>query len=135
MKSFLLIMVKLFYCKLMLFFPYVIIKRIIYFSQLNFMFIFWNISRIYAFFFSIQNIKSNCYIIFLNSFPVIFFWCIIFFFPVKFFYKRFNFNFFIISCDCYSVLKTTVIFLLMRFIVAFLFLSSQENLCMIHHHL
>ena len=33
---------------------------------------FWNISRIYFFIFSIQNIKCNCYIIFLKFFPIIF---------------------------------------------------------------
>ena len=98
---------------------------------------FWNISRICFFFFSIRNIKSNCYIIFLNFFPIIFFWWKIFSFSVIFIYKRFNFcyslwiffYFFLIWRDCYSVLKTFIIFFIER---TFYILSNKENLYMIH---
>ena len=48
------------------------------------------------FLFCIQNIKSNCYIIFVKFFPIIFFWWIVCSFSVMFIYKRFNF--------CYSLL-------------------------------
>ena len=50
--------------------------------------------RIYFFFFSIQNIKGNCFIIFLRCFPIIFFWWKMYSFSYIFIYKRFNF--------CYS---------------------------------
>ena len=68
-------------------------------------------------FFSIQNIKSNCHIIFLNLFPIIIFWWKMYSLPVIFICNRFNtsyslrivFYFFKISCECYSVLKTFVI--------------------------
>ena len=43
------------------------------------------------FFFIIQNIKSNCYIIFLNIFVIIFFWWKTYPFPVIFNCKSFNF--------------------------------------------
>ena len=49
---------------------------------------FWNISRLFVFFFSIRNIKNNCYIIFLKYFRVIFFWWKIYSFPVIFTYKK-----------------------------------------------
>ena len=99
-------------------------------------FMFWNISRLYLFFFSIQNIKNNCYIIFLKHFLIIFFWWIVYFFPVIFINKRLNFcyilwivfYFLIIYHDCYSIS-----FSLIGFIVAFLLLSNQENLYMIHY--
>ena len=58
---------------------------------------FWNISRIYFFFFSIQNIKSNWCIISLKSFSIIFFWWKICSVSVVFIYKRFNF--------CYSLCR------------------------------
>ena len=38
----------------------------------------WNISWKYFFFFGIQSIKSNCCIIFLKRFPIIYFWRIIY---------------------------------------------------------
>ena len=56
---------------------------------------FWNISKICFFFFSMQIIKSNCYISFLNLFPIIFFWWKIYSFLFIFIYKRCNF--------CYSL--------------------------------
>ena len=59
--------------------------------------IFWNIRKIYFFFFHIQNIKSNYYIVFLKIFPIIFFWWKIYFFLLLFIYKRLNF------CDYLSM--------------------------------
>ena len=44
--------------------------------------IFWNISGLQFFFFGIQNIKSNCCIIFLTFFSIIFFKWKIYFFPI-----------------------------------------------------
>ena len=104
---------------------------------------FGNIIRIHFFFFSIQNIKSNCYVIFLKYFPIIFFRWKIFLFPVIFTSKRFNFvcslwiffYFFMIWRDCYSVLKTFVIFFIDEIYCCFFcFLSNQENLHMIHRN-
>ena len=77
---------------------------------------FWNM--VYLFYFIIQNIKSNCYLSFLNFFPIIFFWCKIYSFPVLFIYKRFTFYyslrvflaFFRIQRGCYSALRTFVLF-------------------------
>ena len=43
------------------------------------------------FVFSIQNFKSNCCIIFLDFFKIIFFWWKIYSSPVVFIYKSFNF--------------------------------------------
>ena len=43
---------------------------------------FWNISRIYIYFFSIQNIKSNCYIFFLKFLRITFFWWKMYSLPV-----------------------------------------------------
>ena len=52
----------------------------------------WNISSIYIFFFfSIQNIKCSCYIIFLKFSPITFSWWKTYFLLVIFIYKRFNF--------------------------------------------
>ena len=48
---------------------------------------FWKISRIYFFFFSIQKIKKNCYVIFLKFSAIIFFWLKISFVPVIFIIK------------------------------------------------
>ena len=67
-------------------------------------------------FFSIQNIKSNCYIIFPIVFPMIFFWWENYSFLVIFIYKNFNFCYslriffyFFLIYDCYRVLKAFVI--------------------------
>ena len=51
---------------------------------------FWNISRVYFFFFlfNIENVKSNCKIIFLKSFLVFYFWRIFYSIPIIFFYKK-----------------------------------------------
>ena len=107
----------------------------------------WNISRIYFFFFSIQNIKRNSYNIFLKFFPIIFFWWNIYYFPVNLPIKV---STFVILCGSFFIsswFNTTVTtfwkhlftFLLIGFIVVFLsvylfvwFLSNQENLYMIH---
>ena len=97
------------------------------------------------FFFNIQYIKSNSCIIFLKFFPIIFFRWKMYSFPVILLYKRFNICysfrmlscFFMISCDCYSVLKTFFIFFIDEIYSCFflVFLSNQENLYMIHHDL
>ena len=64
---------------------------------------FWDVSWIYFFFFNIQNIKSNCRIVFLKSFPIIYFWWIVYSFPLIFIYKRFNiWNFFCISLNFFT---------------------------------
>ena len=51
---------------------------------------FWNIRRTSFFFFSIQNIKSNCNIFCLNFFSITFFWWKIYFYPFMIIYKRIN---------------------------------------------
>ena len=51
---------------------------------------FWNINRTYLFFFKMQNIESNCWIIFSKPFPIINFWLIIYFFPIILVSKWFN---------------------------------------------
>ena len=94
--------------------------------------------RIY-FIYSIKNIKSNNYIIFLKFFPIIFFWWKIYFFPVICIYKRFNFCYSLRSFLISSWFNITVAaywkhllaFLLMGFFVFWVFLFSQENLYMI----
>ena len=68
---------------------------------------FWNKSRAYFFFSSIQNIKTNCFI-FLKFFPIIFLWWKIYLFPFILNYKRF-------------------------LLLLFCFSSNQENLYMRHH--
>ena len=86
-------------------------------------------------FFSIQNIKINCYIVFLKSFPIIFFWWKSYSFPVKvwFFIFSADLSWFPHDLTRLSIYKTSVTFLLIGFIVAFLLFSSQENLYVIHH--
>ena len=102
--------------------------------------IFWNISRIYFFFFRIQIIKSNCYIIFLKFSQSSFLGVKCIPSQLYLFIKDLIFVFlcgsFIISSQFYATFtaywKHLLSFLLIGFIVAFLFLSSQENLDMIH---
>ena len=110
---------------------------------------FWNISRTYFFFFSIQNIKSNYYIIFSNftffsqsSSPDGIF------IPSQL-YLFMKDLIFVILCGSFLIStwfnvmvtaywKHLLSFLLRRFIAAFLlfcFLSNQENLYMIHRDL
>ena len=63
---------------------------------------FWNISKIYIFYFSMKNIKSNFYIVFFKFFPIIFSWWEIYPFPVTFIYKTFNFwHFLWLDWICY----------------------------------
>ena len=96
---------------------------------------FWDIGRIYFFFFNIQNIKSNSvshiYIIFLKFFPIIFFWWKIYSFPVIFQFLLFFAYLCWVLHDLTQALQRIenilLSFLLMRFIAAFLFLSNQEN--------
>ena len=99
--------------------------------------IFWNIIRMNIFFFSIQNMKNNCYIIFLNFFPVIFSWWKMYFLPLIFIYKWFNFvvfcGFLFISfwfnATVPAYIKHLSTFLLPGFIVAFLFfIQSGESI-------
>ena len=80
--------------------------------------LFWNISRICFFFYNIQNLKSNSYIIFLKLFLTIFFWWKLYSFLVIFIHKRLNFCyylwvffcFFVILHYYYNVLKAFIIF-------------------------
>ena len=57
-------------------YPFQFIKRITCFFFTIWV-IFWNLSRICIFFFSVQSIKSNCCIIFLKYFLIIFSWWVI----------------------------------------------------------
>ena len=104
---------------------------------------FLDVSRIYFFFFSIQNIKNNCYIFFLKFFQIIFLWWKIDFFLVIFIYIRFNFCYsfsmfpylFMIYRYCSSIMKASIISSIdMISCCCFCFLSNQENLYMIHHN-
>ena len=97
--------------------------------------LFWNICRICFLLFSIQNIKSNCYTIFIIFFSIVFFWWKIYSFLVVFIYQRFNFcyslqilfYFFIIYQDCYSVLKEFIIFFIdMIYYCFFVFYSIMR---------
>ena len=102
---------------------------------------FWNIGRIYFFLFSIQNIKSNCSIILLKLFRIIFFcWKFI---PsqIWLFIKDLIFVILLEYFSTSSWFNATVkaywkylFFLLARFIVVFLLFSNQKNLFMIHHN-
>ena len=78
-----LIMQIIFYCKIMPTFFFGIINRIIRFSQFELIF---EINSTHFFFFKIQSIKSNCQIIFLKRFPVIYFGRVIYSFPLIFIY-------------------------------------------------
>ena len=83
----------------------------------------------YFFFFSIQNVKSNFWIIFLKLFPTIYFWWIIYSFPIIFIYKLVNiwnsfwmwFNFFIIWCNSCCLLKTFINFIFRVYCCFFVF--------------
>ena len=87
-------------------------------------------------FFNIQNIKSNS--IFLNFFPIIFFWWKIYSFPVIFQFLLFFAYLCWVLHDLTQALQRIesilLPFLLIRFIAAFLFLSNQENLYLIHQN-
>ena len=91
--------------------------------------IFWNMCKMYFFFFSIQNIRSNSYIIFLKLFPAIFFWWVIYSFPVYLFMKGLIFLIFCRSFLSSSWFNATVTaywkhspsFLLAGIIVAFFY--------------
>ena len=97
---------------------------------------FWNIIRIYFSIFNIQNTESNSYSIFLNFFPIIFFWCKIYSLPCIFIYETFIF----LACfPISSWFETTVLknichlFYWWDLLLLFPFLSNQENIYMIHH--
>ena len=68
------------------------------------------------FLFSIQNIKSSCYIIFLKFFPIIFYLWKIYSFPVICIYKSYNF--------CYSL---CIFFLFLHNLTQLL--QRIENIC------
>ena len=100
----------------------------------------WNVGRIFIHFSNIWHIKSNCWIVFLKVFPVMFSWLEIYSFPVSFTYKRPNFWYslrFFSFCSWFNV--TVVVYWsylsssLIGVIVSFLFLSNQENLYIIHN--
>ena len=104
---------------------------------------FWIISRTYFFLFSMQNIKSNWYIIF-SFFPIVFFLMENWFLSISIFFIKgllfacpfriFSYFFIITSYDCYSVWKAFIIFFYWwELLLLFLFLCSQDNLYMIHH--
>ena len=103
---------------------------------------FWSIGRIYFLFFSIQNTESNCSIIFLRHFSIIFSWWKIYSFPVRLIYKRFNsccsfrlfFYFFMIQHDYYSTLKAFIIFFIDRVSFCFFVFYPVSRICMIHHN-
>ena len=87
---------------------------------------------------NMQNIKTNSHIIFLKFFLIIFFWWIINSLPVIFIYKTFNFCGSYLISSWFSAIvpaywKHLLSFSSMRLTVAFLFLSNQGNLYMIHH--
>ena len=97
------------------------------------------------FFFSIQNIKSNYCIIFLRFFPITFFLMETLFLP-SYLYLLIQGLIFVIFCrSCFisfwfnatvtAYWKHLLSFSLMGFIVAFRFLSNQENLYMMHLNL
>ena len=110
-----------------------IIKRIDYFLQYELIFEIKE-GRI-SFFFNIQNIKSNCQIIFFNSFPIFNFWWIICFFWIIFIYKWFNINFFwvlinlfMIERNCCCVLKKSMIDIFWAYYCFSLFVQSGESI-------
>ena len=88
------------------------------------------------FLFHVQNIKSNCYIIFLNFFPTMFFWWKIYSFQFIFIYKWFNlcYSFSIFPISLWFEATVTAYwkdlsFLLIEFICAFLFfIQSGESI-------
>ena len=94
-------------------------------------------------FFSIQNIKSNCFIIFLKLFWNIFSWLKIYFFPVISIYKKLNFCyslwiFFWFLHDLMQLLKCIenicYLFNWWNLLLLFCFLSNQQNLYAIYHN-
>ena len=103
---------------------------------------FWNISRIYIFLFSIQNIESNCSIILFNFFRIIFFWWKIDSFRVIFI-KDLTFaiftRFFPTSSRSNATAsvywKHLLSFYWWNLLLHFCFLSNQENQYMIHLNL
>ena len=102
---------------------------------------FLNTSRMYLFFFSMQNINSNCLITFLKFFPIIFFWWKIIPSPLYSFIKDLSLvilsGFFPISSWFYATAtaccKHLLSFYWLNLLLLFCFLSNQENLHMIQH--
>ena len=98
---------------------------------------FWDVGRIYFLIFPMQNIKNkrSFFSVFFQSF--FFFWWVIYCFLVIFIDKSLNFcysfrmssSFFMIYCDCYSILKAFIVFFIDKI---YLFLCNWENLYMIH---
>ena len=106
--------------------PFGIIKRMIVFHDLNYVL---KHKHDVFFLFSMQNINSNCYIIFRKFFPVMFFWLKIYSFSVIVIYKWFNFcyslriifDFFMINSTVTAYRKHLLSFVLVGFIVVFYF--------------
>ena len=105
---------------------------------------FWNISRIYLFFFSIKNIKSDCYIIFFQNFSNHLFLIDSLFLPSYIFLMKVLIFLILSACFPYfhslirllqRIEKTFVIFYWWDLLLLFCFLSNQENVYMIHHTL
>ena len=97
---------------------------------------------IYIFFFSIQNIKSKYYIIFLNFTEIIFFWWKIYSFALILICKRFNFCYSFRTFSWFSSwLKATVtaywkhllFFYRWDLLLLFCFLFNQKDLYVIHY--
>ena len=104
---------------------------------------FWNISRTYVSFFSIQNIKSNCYVIFLKHFAISLFWWKKYSFLVIFIYIRFNFCYFLRMLFYFfydlkrlfqHIENISYHFYWWYLLLLSCFLSNRVNVCMIHHN-
>ena len=102
---------------------------------------FWNKNKIFFFIFRVQNIKSNCYIIFLKCFQIIIFWWKIYSFQLYLFIKGLIFvilcrSFFFFHNLTRLLQRIESSFYLFSWWDLFLlscFLSSWENRYNIHH--
>ena len=100
---------------------------------------FWNTSRIFFSFLAYKILRTIVALFFSNSFQLSFSdgKCIpsqLYLFIKSLIFVSLCGSFLISLCDCYSILKTFVIFFVDGiYCWCFCFLSSQENLYMIHH--
>ena len=102
----------------------------------------WNVGRTYFFVFSVQNIKSNCEVIFHNFSPIIFFRWVIGYvsFQLYLFVKhlifvipsRFSLLFSRFKASVTVYWKYFYLFYWLDLLLPFCILSSLESLCMIH---
>ena len=97
---------------------------------------FWNISRIYFFFYSMQIIKSNCYVIFLKFLSNHLFLMEICSYQVMFLQKRFNlcyslWIFFLFPHNLTRLLQHIESIYYLFLLVAFCILSNQGNQYMV----